>query len=70
MFVKLVKYYVHWYTDMGIKNSSKSDTRMASALNTVEMNCLLNLSHTTLCLSKFSENCAIHVGFRTVQSEF
>lgn len=52
---------------MDITNQSKSETKIASALNTVELNCLLNLSHITLSLCKCSENCAILVGFRMDQ---
>lgn len=52
---------------MDITNQSKSETKIASALNTIELSCLLNLSHIILSLCKFSENCAILVGFRMDQ---
>lgn len=51
---------------MDIKNASESENRTASALNTIALNCLLNLSH-TLFLCKPSENYTILVEVRMVQ---
>lgn len=51
---------------MDIKNSSESELIIASALNTIALNCLLNLSH-TLFLCKLSENYTLLVEIRMVQ---